>query len=64
MSVLSSSPISCKRIDDAADLGVGVLGEPGVGLHEPRRDALLVGGQRIPCRDLLWPFGQLSVLRG
>ena len=35
-------------VDDAADLGVGVLREPGVDLHQAREQLLLVGVERIP----------------
>ena len=49
-------------VDEPADLHVGVLGEPGVGLHEPGRDPLLGLVELVPVRHALGPRRQLGRL--
>ena len=41
-----------KRIHQPADFVVGVLGEAGEGFHLAREQPFLIGGQRIPGRNL------------
>ena len=52
-----------QRVDQPADLDVGVLGEPRVRLHEPRGDPLLGLVELVPVRDALGPRGQVGRLR-
>ncbi len=50
-------------IEQPPDLVVGLGGEPGERLHQPRRHLLLVRRQRIVRGDLLGPGRELRVLR-
>ena len=51
-----------ERVDEPPDLGVGVLGEAGVGLHEPGRDPLLGLVELVPVRHALGPRRELGRL--
>ena len=51
----------CEGVDQPADLHVGVLGEPGVGLHEPDGHALGVLVELVPVRHSVRPGRQLGV---
>ena len=51
------------RVDQPADVVVGVLEEPGVHLHLPRQHRLELVGHVVPGRDLGVPRGQLGVGR-
>jgi hypothetical protein len=51
------------RLDDAADVVVGLLQVAGVHLHEPGEELLLLVVEGAPSLDLLGPLGQLRVLR-
>ena len=51
-----------ERVDEPPDLDVGVLGEPGVGLHEPGGDPPLGLVELVPVRDALGPRGELGRL--
>ena len=52
-----------ERVDQPADVVVGVLQEAGVDLHLAREDRLQVVRRLVPGRDLGRPRGQLGVLR-
>ena len=52
-----------QRVDQPADLEVGVLEEPGVHLHLAREHRLEVVGHVVPGRDLVVPRGELGVGR-
>jgi hypothetical protein len=56
-------PEVCQRVDDAADVVVGVLQERGVDLHLSRQHRLEVLGLLVPAWDLLRPRGQLALRR-
>ena len=45
-------PDLAEGVDDPADLVVGLGGEAGEGLHQPLGHALLIRGERAPCRNL------------
>src|SRR5262249_36847138 len=46
---------------DSPHLEVGLRGVTGEGLHQSRRDTLLICGEGIPCRYLVRPRRQLGV---
>ena len=52
-----------ERVDEAARVEVGVLGEPGVGLHQPSADGALVVGELVPGDDSGRPVGELGARR-
>ena len=52
-----------ERVDEPADVVVGVLEEPGVHLHLPGQHRLQLLRHLVPRRDLLVPRGQLRRLR-
>ena len=52
-----------QRVDYAPDLVVGLRGEGGEGLHQPRRDLLLVRRQRVPGGNFGGPRRQLRIGR-
>ena len=61
MTVLSSSPELAEVVDEAADLGVGVVEECGEGLLEAAGEDLLVVGQVVPRVDAGVAGGELGV---
>ncbi len=63
MSVLSSWPMSSMRLDQPADLVVGVLAEAGEDFHLAGEEFLLVGGELVPVLDRLGLGGELGAGR-
>ena len=50
-----------ERVEEPADVMIGVLHEPGVDLHLPGEDRLEVVGHVVPGRDLVRACRQLGV---